>query len=78
MNNKKKTVTFKFSLNTDKHSDLIIYLQNIKSKTKRGEWITNAVKIYKKLENALKTVDTEEIENFVETCIKNHTLKNKP
>lgn len=70
MNNKKKTVTFKFSLSTDKHSDLIIYLQNIKSKTKRGEWITNAVKIYKKLENALKTVDTEEIENFVETCIK--------
>lgn len=67
---RKNGAIFKFSIDKEKYPDIVIHLQSIKNKSRRGEWITNAVRILKKLEYSLKTVDINEIEEFVDNCLK--------
>lgn len=71
----KKLITFKFSLDPEEESDLIYYLLSIKNKNKRGEWLTEAAKLYKTAETTLKsTLKDELLESFRECFEK---LKNK-
>jgi len=66
--NRRKPVTFKFSLDPEEDSDLIYYLLGIKNKNKRGEWIAEAVRLYKTAETTLKTTLKEELREAFEDC----------
>lgn len=75
--NRKKLVTFKFSLDPEEDGDLIYYLLGIKNKNKRGEWIAEAVRLYKIAETILKTTLKEELREAFKECFEKLKYKNK-
>jgi len=74
---KKKLVTFKFSLDPETDSDLIHYLLGIRNKIERGDWIAEAVRLYKTAETTLKTTLKEELRKAIKDCLEKLKYENK-
>ncbi|MCX8158612.1 MAG: hypothetical protein N3D73_03000 [Candidatus Diapherotrites archaeon] len=71
-----KRITFKFSIDPSQNPDLVSYLLNISSKTKRGNWLLTAVNVFKTIETTfsrkLPSYSEEDIKRFVEFALNSY------